>query len=260
MLSVERRLFILNLIQERGSITVSELSQLCNVGEETIRRDLNRMAAENLIEKIYGGATIRQNMHRVLPVSMRKVLNSEGKKLIAEHCSQMVKDGDTIFLDASSTAMEIAGKLNTFNNLVVITNATDIAAGLADNPGIKVIGIGGTMRSRTRSFVGHSSVTSIGEYYADMAFIGCDGVDMRTGITDANEQEADVRKAMLKQSITGVLISDYSKFDRTSFASIAGFSHINKIVTDQPLSEEWINFLNNENVQCTICRDIKDKQ
>ncbi len=253
MLGVERKQFIFDLIQERSSMTVSELSQLCSVGEETIRRDLNKMAAEGLIEKIYGGATIRQTMHRVIPLSMRKVFNVAQKKQIARCCATMIEVGDTIFLDGSSTAMEIAHELISIKNLVVITNAAEIACRLADNPGIKVIGIGGTMRELTRTFVGNSSVSAIRGYYADKAFICCDGVDMKTGITDAHEMEADVRKAMLGQSTLKVLASDHTKFDKTSFASITDFSGIDVVVTDRTLSSQWVSLLETHDVSCHFC-------
>ncbi|MGL1892438.1 MAG: DeoR/GlpR family DNA-binding transcription regulator [Spirochaetaceae bacterium] len=255
MLSIERRQYIFNIIKQRGSITVSELSQLSKVGEETIRRDLNKMASEDLIDKIYGGATIKRNMHRVLPSSTRKVINSSGKQKIAYSCSLMINEGDTIFLDASSTALEIAGNLGNINNLIVITNSCEITMLIADNPGIKVIGIGGTMRPMSRSFVGHSAITSIGQYYADKAFIGCDAVDMITGITDANEQDANIKRAMLNQSTTRILISDKSKINKTSFVSITEFKSIHMIVTDQQLSSEWINFLNTNDVEYKLCND-----
>ncbi len=258
MLGVERRQYIFNLIQDRGSITVSELSQLCLVGEETIRRDLNKMASEDLIEKIYGGATIKETMHRVIPVSVRKSINVEEKKRIARCCSSMIEEGDTIFLDGSTTALEIANELKNIPYLIVITNAAEVACRLTDNPGHKVICTGGTMRLRTSTFVGHSSVTVVGQYYADKAFIGCDGLDMITGITDANEQEADVRKAMLRQSKIGILVSDNSKFDKTSFASIGDFNKIQMLVTDTSLSEMWINFLQSKDVEYKICEDLNE--
>lgn len=260
MLGVERRRYIFNLIQERGSISVSELSHLCRVGEETIRRDLNKMATQDLIEKIYGGATIKETMHRVIPVSVRKSINVEEKKLIARCCSAMIEEGDTIFLDGSTTALEISNELKSIPYLIVITNAAEVACRLTDNPGHKVICIGGTMRPRTSTFVGHSAVTAIGGYYADKAFIGCDGVHMKRGITDANEQEAHVRKAMLNQSKMGILISDNSKFDKTSFASICDFNKINVIATDTPLSDEWIDFLRSKDVQYKFCGDLTEKE
>ncbi len=255
MLGIERRQYIFNLIQERGSITVTRLSSLCEVGEETIRRDLNKMASDDLIEKIYGGATIKQTMHKVIPTSIRKAINTEIKKKIAQCCTTFIENGDTIFLDGSTTALEIASKLKKFQNLIIITNAVEVQIRLTKYPNIKVIGIGGTMRHRTGTFVGTSSVKAIGNYYADKAFISCDGADLNSGVTDANEQEAEIRKAMLRQSRTRILVFDKTKIDKTSFASISEFQDIDIAVTDDILSDSWISFLNDKNVLCKTWED-----
>ncbi|MCP4178553.1 MAG: DeoR/GlpR transcriptional regulator [bacterium] len=200
------------------------------------------MDSENLIDKIYGGATLRHSMHRVIPVSMRKDLNVEGKNRIALKCLSLINDGDTIFLDGSTTALQIASEMKSINNLIVITNSLETAERAADIKNIKIIGIGGTLRSSTRTFTGQQAVKSIHGYFADKAFICCDGVDMETGITDANEEEAEVRKAMLNHSRIKILVSDHTKINKTSFVGISDFRMIDVIVSDKELSSDWLDF------------------
>jgi len=253
MLGVERREFIYKLLLERGSITVSELSRLCQIGEETIRRDLNKMAAAGRVEKIYGGACIRETMHRVLPVATRKVLNVDAKKQIAACCRDMVEEGDTIFLDGSTTALQIAESLSSFQSLIVISNSLEVAYSLANAPGVKVIGIGGTMRNNTKTFVGHSSVAAIEEYYADKCFICCDGADLDAGITDAHEQEAEVRKTMIRHSRVHVLTADSTKFNRVSFARITAWKDIDRVVTDLEPDSRWLQFFEELSIHCEFC-------
>ncbi len=243
MLGVERRQYIYNLLQEKGNITVIELSNLCDVGEETIRRDLTRMSAEGLIEKIYGGATLRKTMHSVLPIPMRKITAAEGKSKIARRCASLIEDGDTIFLDGSTTSMKIAAEFVRFRHIVIITNSAEIACIFSENPLIKVICIGGTLRANTRTFVGQTTVNMIHDYYADKVFLCCDGIDRVTGITDANEEEAEVRKAMIDHAGTIILATDKSKFDKTSFVSITTIPELDSIVTDERLPEEWESHL-----------------
>ncbi len=243
MLGVERRQYIYNLLEDKGNISVTELSSLCAVGEETIRRDLSRMSSEGLIEKIYGGAVLRNTMHSVLPVPMRKITAAEGKRKIAKTCAKLIEDGDTIFLDGSTTSMKIAAELVRFRRLVIITNSAEIACIFSENPLIKVICIGGTMRANTRTFVGQSTVNMLQDYFADKVFLCCDGIDMRTGITDANEQEAEVRRAMIDHATMIILAADQSKFDKTSFVSIAEIPILDRVVTDVRLSEGWERYL-----------------
>ena len=252
MLAEQRREYIYKLLMEKGSITVSELSLLCRIGEETIRRDLNKMAAAGRIEKIHGGACIRESMHRVLPVSTRRGLNMDAKQRIALKCCDLVEEGDTIFLDGSTTAQAIAEVLIPFSNLIVITNSLDVAQILAAGESIKVIGIGGTMRNTTKTFVGHSTVTDIGAFYADKCIICCDGADRSCGITDAHEQEAEVRKTMLSHSKTRILAADRSKFDKTSFSRICTWDLPDIIVTDIEPDEKWKAFFQEKSIRCEI--------
>jgi len=250
MLGVERRKLIHQLLLEKGSAKVSELSTLCGIGEETIRRDLTKMAGEGLIEKIYGGACIPDNMHRVLPVDIRKVINIDFKKRIASICKGNVNEGDTVFLDGSTTAWQIARAFCTLKNLIVISNSVEVANTFAKSHAIKFIGIGGTMRKKTKTFVGYSTVAAIADYHADIAFICCDGVDQVAGITDANEQEAEVRKTMLRQSRTHILAIDSTKFDKTSFSSIAHWDDFHQVITDSQPNDSWLEFFQNHSIRC----------
>jgi len=250
MLGVERRDLIHRLLLEKGSAKVSELAKLYGIGEETIRRDLAKMAGEGLIEKIYGGACIPDSMHRVLPVDTRKIMNISAKKKIASICKGSVNEGNTVFLDGSTTAWQIAKALCDLSDLIVISNSTEVADIFAKSSDIKFIGVGGTMRKRTKTFVGHSTVATIEAYHADIAFICCDGADRVTGITDANEQEAEIRKAMLRQSQVHVLAIDGSKFDRTSFSNIGYWDDFHQVITDVRPNASWLEFFRNRSIRC----------
>jgi len=250
VLGVERRELIHRLLLEQGSAKVSELAKLYEIGEETIRRDLAKMAGDGLIEKIYGGACIPGNMHLVLPIDTRKVININAKKKIASICKDRVNGGDTVFLDGSTTAWQIARALCTLSNLIVISNSIEVANTFAKSNDIKFIGVGGTMRKKTKTLVGYSTVAAIEAYHADIAFICCDGVDQFVGITDANEQEAEVRKAMLRQSRRHVLAVDSTKFDKTSFSSIGCWGDFHQVITDTQPSLSWLEFFQNHSILC----------
>ena len=239
MLAVERRHAIFGILEENSSVTVTELSKRFNVSEETIRRDLTKMESAGLLQKTYGGAFLNTGMHLEIPVTMREHTYVEGKNIIGTISAQLIHNGDTIFLDASTTAVYLAEKILDKKNLIVITNALKVAETLARAPGIKVICAGGTLRPRSLTLVGKAAETAIATYFADKAFICCDGVHRVHGVTDANEKEAEIRKQMMFQAESSILIADATKFNKTSFVHMADFGEFDVMITDREVSPEW---------------------
>lgn len=250
MLAVERRQEIYEVLQESGSVIVGELSRRFDVSEETIRRDLAKMESAGLLQKTYGGAFINKGMHREVLVELREHTYVEGKNKIGALSAQLISNGDTIFLDASTTAVHIAEQILDKKNIIVITNALRVAEALAPASGIKVICTGGTLRPAALTMVGKAAESAVATYFADKAFICCDGVHRVHGVTDANEREAEVRKQMITQAESAILVVDATKFDRTSFVHMADFSQFDALITDRPLSDEWCSTLTEHDVEC----------
>lgn len=250
MLGVERRHVILEMLQEVGSVVVTELAQQFAVSDETIRRDLSRMEEEGLLQKTYGGAFIQKGMHRVVRVGLREHTCVEGKNVIGTLAAELIEPGDTIFLDASSTSLFIASHILEKKNLVVITNALRVAETLALANSMKVICVGGTLRSATLTLVGRAAEAGIGNYFADKAFISCDGLHQERGITDSDEREAEVRKQMIRQAESAILVVDATKFDRTSFVHVASFDQFDTLITDRLPHSDWFTTLESNNVAC----------
>ena len=154
MLAIERRNEILMKLQAERRVVVSELSQLYDVSEETIRRDLEKLVNEGVAIKSYGGAVINENANLEVPFNIRKNYNVIGKQKIAEQIAAMVKDGESLMLDASSTAVYIAKALKEKKNLTVITNSIEIIVELMDMPEWKVLSTGGLSREGSFALVG----------------------------------------------------------------------------------------------------------
>ena len=164
------------------------------------------------------------------------------KTAIAFLASKLVSDGDTVFLDASTTDMHIAMALKRKKNIIVVTNALKVAAALGELSSIKVICLGGTVRSTSLTTVGMMTERNLEGFFADTAFICCDGIHRSNGVTDASEQEAEVRKSMIEHAKRAVLVADHTKFDRGSFSLIAPFSRFDSMISDSHVSEEWERF------------------
>jgi DeoR/GlpR family transcriptional regulator of sugar metabolism len=239
MLAVERRDNILETLRSQGIVTVLELSKSFAVTEETIRRDLKKLETTNGVVRTYGGAYISRTVHSDIPVGIREGIYLEGKEAIADLAEQFIADGETIILDSSTTSIHIAKRLRKRNNIIVITNGIKIVNILSDVEGVKVICTGGTLRPRQLSFTGPAAVKSLCTYYADKAFVSCTGIDLQNGLTDSDEQEAEIRKMMLQQAQEKIIIADNTKFGKTSFAAIAPVSGADCIFTDMEPDETW---------------------
>ena len=200
MLAIERRNEILEKLQTDRRVVVSELSQIYEVSEETIRRDLDKLVNDGYAIKSYGGAVINENMNIDLPFNIRKNRNVIGKQRIAELVAKIVQDGDSIMLDASSTAVYIAKGLKDKKNLTLITNSMEIVIELLDMSDWRVLSTGGVSREGSFALVGTQTNRMLQSYHADKAIISCKGLDMAAGLTDSDELLADNKRTMLENA------------------------------------------------------------
>ena len=250
MLAVERRKLILEKVHAEKKVIVSELSKEFEVSEETIRRDLDKMALEGHVIKSYGGAVINEIGSIDLPFNVRWKANSVGKQKIADLLSRVICDGDSIFLDASSTAVAIAKAIRNKRGLTIITNSLEIAIELLDVSECKVILTGGEIVSTAFGVVGHVTDKTIRSYYLDKAVISCKGLDLEKGFTDSDERHANNKRSMLESAKSKILAIDNSKLDKISFAKIGKLSDLDMIVTDVKPEEKWLQKFAEYNVEC----------
>ena len=250
MLAIERRNAILEKLQAERRVVVSELSTLFEVSEETIRRDLEKLETEGFAIKSYGGAVLNENSNLDLPFNVRKNKNVVGKQKIAELIQEIVKDGDTLFLDASSTAVAIAKAIKNKNGITIITNSLEIAIELLEAPGCRVISTGGVVTERSFALVGQVTDQTIGAYFVDKAIVSSKGLDLNAGFTESDERHANNKKSMLDGAKVKILAVDHSKFGHISFAKIGDFRDITTVVTDKKPDDEWLLKFSEYGVEC----------
>ncbi|MBQ2986331.1 MAG: DeoR/GlpR transcriptional regulator [Tyzzerella sp.] len=250
MLAIERRNAILEKLQAERRVVVSELSILFDVSEETIRRDLEKLENEGYAIKSYGGAVLNENANLDLPFNIRKNKNVIGKQKIAELLSDIIHDGDYLFLDASSTAVAIAKAIKHKKDITIITNSLEIAIELLEVPDCKVISTGGEIVSTAFGLVGHVTDKTIRSYYVDKAIVSSKGFELEKGFTDSDERHANNKRSMLESAKMKILAIDSSKFDRVAFAKIGDLRDITMIVTDEKPAEEWLKKMEEYQVEC----------
>lgn len=247
MLPIARKNKIKEIITEKKSVTVSELAKSFKVTEETIRKDLQQLEEEGFLNRTYGGAYISEGVQNDVDINLREHIHIEGKQKIAHIGLNYIKNGDSIFLDASTTSLYIAANLKD-KRVTVTTNSIKIVNLLSENPNIKLIVIGGSVELPSMSALGRNAEANINNYFFDSSFISCRALNMVHGITDSNEQQAEIRKIAIEHANHTYLVVDYTKFDRTAFTKICDFQKIHTLIVDKPISEEWHTFLATHNI------------
>lgn len=250
MLVAERYEKIVQLVGERGSIRVSELSELCNVTEETIRRDLDRLEQAGRLRRSHGGAVSVKEQQPEIPYFEREVTYAEEKRRIAQEAVQLISPNDRILLDASSTAWYMAANLPDIP-LTVLTNSIKVATELAGKEKIEVISTGGILASRSLSYVGPLAERSLDAYHVDKAFLSCKGVHLERGISESNELQARIKQKMIGMADRVVLLADASKFGVQAFTQVAALHEVDAIVTDRRLDRDMLEQLEARGISVT---------
>ena len=249
MLAIERRNAILAKLNTQGKVIVTDLSREFDVTEETIRRDLEKLDNEGLAKKTYGGAVINQNLNIDLPFNVRKRTNVELKQKIAEKIAEMIHDGDYIMLDASSTAIYVAKSILDRKNITLITNSVEIMLELADKSDWNILSTGGSLKKGALSLVGASAERMIRGFHVDLAICSSKGIDLNVGVTDSNEKDSEIKRAIFGAANRKILAVDSTKFDKISFVHVCDMADIDVLVTDSQPSERWIEHFKDKDVE-----------
>lgn len=252
MFGVERRSKILLLLQEKKSILVQEIAALFGVTEETIRRDLKELEKGGLILRTHGGAILADDSKTEATIEVREGINISGKDAIGREAAKLINDGDTIILDASTSSLFVAKHIKDKKGLTVITNAERIIFELSDCDDITLISTGGILRQKSLSYVGKTAETALSNYHVSKVFISCKGFSPKKGLMDSNEQESDIRKAMLQRSEKAIFLCDRMKFDKVGYVVTAQLKDFDYFITDSPIPDDWTDALKENHVDLVI--------
>ncbi len=256
MLAIERRNAILARLSMEGKVVVSDLAKEFSVTEETIRRDLEKLDNDGVAKKTYGGAVKVENFNTDLPFHVRKQSNVQSKQKIATLIADMIKDGDYIMLDASSTALNVVKAILPLKKITIITNSIEILLELCNKPDWTVISTGGTLKEGGLSLVGYQAERMVEGFHVDMAVCSCKGIDIENGVTDSNERDSEIKKAFFASATRKVLAVDSSKFNKVSFVKVCGVNDVDTIVTDVDPGEKWKEHLAEENTGIIFEREL----
>ena len=252
---MERRDKILSSLQTKQSATVKELSRLCGVSEVTIRQDLMRMEEEGLLLRTRGGAVLSDRANRELTFSARDRMNAEAKRRIGALAASLVVSGDSIIVDASTTALYVVRALlrrQDLHDLTIITNGIQTALEFVSRPDITTLLIGGILRMTSISVVGAIGWEVLAKVNATKGFFGARGISLEEGLTDVNMLEANLKKAMVERCQEVIAVADGGKFGEVSLVSFAPIARVNRIITDGNAPREALDALRAHGVEVMI--------
>ncbi|MEQ4925375.1 transcriptional repressor AgaR [Proteus hauseri] len=253
--AVERRMEILDMVNQKGKARVEDLAELFKVSSVTIRSDLSFLEKNGYIVRSHGAAIPNTGFIAELSIHEKRGQNAGIKSLIGKAAATLIKDGDTVILDSGTTTREIATHLKSRENVVVMTNGLDVAMELANTTGVEVLMTGGVLRKSALSFSGSQAENSLRNFRFDKVFLGVDGFDLRVGITTHNEQEASLNRLMCDISETIIAVADSTKFSKRSCHMIRDFGEIDVLVTDSGIPEEYIQELKDHKIEVIIVND-----
>jgi DeoR family transcriptional regulator, L-fucose operon activator len=236
MLAVERHRRILDLVQIQGSARTAEVAESFRVTEETVRRDFEKLESEGHLLRTHGGAMRVEASRRDLPLSSREFENMSEKRAIAGCALSFIQTGDTVLFDASSTVFELA-RLLPDREVTVLTSALKVAVELAQKPSVQVVLLGGVVSPRSLSCQGPLTDQALECYHVQKAFLSCRGIEMERGLSEANDEQARLKRRMMALADHTYLMADHSKLGLKSSFFFAKPSDIGTLITDREPGE-----------------------
>jgi len=241
---------LIGFVRANGTTSVAALSREMGVGPSTIRRDLQRLAGEGRLVRTYGGATlVERQAQGATPQGTRARAE---KRRVAAAAAELVRDGQTIAITSGSTAVEFARRLVDRRELTVITNSIDVTLVLLDCEGIQLVVLGGVIRPRMHSLLGHLTEQACREMRADTLFMGIGAISLERGLMNDYMPEILTDRALRTMATSVVVMADSGKFDLVAPALVFGLDGVDVIVTDSGVRAEVVEDLTARDIRVII--------
>ena len=231
MLEIERFEQILEYLREKKTAPVNVLAKRRYVSEATMRRDLTELERRGLVKRLHGGVILLDGENQELPLYMRARQNTDAKRIISERASRHIKEGQTIFLDASSTVQYLIKYFETFQNLTIITNGLKTAEEL-NSLSHRIYCTGGLLLHNSSAYAGVFAADFVRNFNADIMFFSSRGVSEDGRITDASQEETYIRQVMLQQSKKHIFLCDHNKIGHVYCYNLCNISQVDDYITD----------------------------
>lgn len=222
---------ILALLEENGAVSVRRLTSLLYVSEATVRRDLAELEKKGALKRTFGGAISTLDTSRQVPLFIRESMNSSAKSEICRQAAALVKEGDTVFIDGSSTAQYLVKYISHLKNITVVTYSIKTAELMCESH-VKTYCTGGLLIENSLVCTGEQALGFARRVNPDICFISCKGVDETGKFSDTSEEETLIRRAFMENSRTRVMLMTREKFGTRYFHTLCHADEVDYIFSD----------------------------
>jgi DeoR/GlpR family transcriptional regulator of sugar metabolism len=248
MLAIERQRRILELLHGAGSLRTIETAGELGVTDETVRKDFEILEKRGELIRTHGGASRPERIREELPFTERQAVRREEKQSIARLAASRIQANETIFLDASSTALTLTEFLPDLP-LTILTNALNIFNALADRPNLDLICTGGLFDSKSRSFIGLTAERSLQRYNIHRMFFSGNGIHLERGVSESNSRQAAFKERVIANAEEVVFLADHSKLGQKAGFFFAEIADLSCLITDKAADKKFIEQLQGHGVE-----------
>ncbi len=253
MISIaERHKFILESLKNDGFIKVIDMVKSLDVTAVTIRKDLKYLEEKKLLYRTHGSASPINPIAPELNVIDKEKMKKGEKERIAMAACSLIEENDSIIIASGSTVYTFAENIKPIKHLTVVTASLKVSILLNQYDNIDVLQLGGTVRKNSVSVIGDYTNRFFEEITCSKLFLGVDGIDPDSGITNSNIEEAQLNKRMMKASLKTILLADSSKFGRRGFGKICNLDQVDVIITDSGISESMVTKIEETGIELII--------
>jgi DeoR family fructose operon transcriptional repressor len=253
LIPAQRRKLILDYLSDHMIATISELTDLVETSEATVRRDLEQLENEGFLERTSGGAIHQTRMNLESAYDTRAISFPAEKKLIGARAAAMIADGDVVFINSGSTTTQILHHIPKDARITVITNNMAAVSKLENDASYEILLLGGNLNKKVSAVTGQFAITNLSQVYADKLFFGVDGISPKFGCTVPTSSEAEVIRMMIAHTRGLVAATtDHSKWGVVSNYEVASLEQIHALITDDRLDQEAYGQLVSQSVDIII--------
>lgn len=256
MSAPERRDKMLGILREQRAASTRALSQALGVSQSTLRRDLDFLEEDGIVERMHGGVRLVGSADKMdkreISLFLRMEAQVAEKRAIARAALQFLEPDNVLMMDASTTCLYFARALPNDLHLTLITHGAYLPVDIADRSNLQVVCTGGVLNARSLCYYGYDAESAIQDLHAHRAFFGVKGVSLNEGCTDASLVEVRQKESMLSKAHELIILADYTKLGNIGLASFAPLNRIRVLITDELADEELVQKIRDRDVEVIV--------
>jgi DeoR family fructose operon transcriptional repressor len=257
LIPAQRREKIQAFLTSHRIASTTDLCEMLDVSEATVRRDLEWLESRGLIERTHGGAILNERVNLEQEYQQRALRQIEEKRKIGALAASLIEDGDIIFINSGTTTTQLIRHIRNDMDITVITNNLTAVLDVGEVD-FEVLVLGGSFQPRSNSVAGRYAIQNLSQVYANKAFIGVDGITVAHGCTVPSNSEAEVVHRMIERTQGPVyILADHSKWGVVSNFEVAPISSINMLITDSGLDQNSLAALAVRDIKLLVAETIK---